>query len=83
MIENNSFNLLRFFDFNHDCSISFRKKKSEEFESYVYTKPWCRAQPYLVGFVLGYVMYKTCHRYYNKQRNPRLFWVRNGPCFDY
>ncbi|XP_046851201.1 nose resistant to fluoxetine protein 6-like isoform X3 [Xenia sp. Carnegie-2017] len=51
------------------------KKKSEEFNSYVYIKPWCRAQPYLVGFVLGYVLYKSCHRYYNKQRNPRLFWL--------
>ncbi|XP_028392817.1 nose resistant to fluoxetine protein 6-like isoform X2 [Dendronephthya gigantea] len=32
-------------------------KKAAEFDKYVYNKPYCRIQPYLIGFVLGYAIY--------------------------
>ncbi|XP_046843813.1 nose resistant to fluoxetine protein 6-like [Xenia sp. Carnegie-2017] len=38
-------------------------RKIAEYMKYEYTKPYCRIQPYLVGFIIGYVIYK-------KYRNP-------------
>jgi hypothetical protein len=55
--------------------VLFRKKKSDEWGKYVYTKPWCRAQPYLVGFILGYYIYRSSEQYYNRRRRLAVFWV--------
>ena len=52
-----------------------QQKKSAEYSRYVYTKPWCRAQPYLVGFILGYIIYRSSQQYYNRRRRPVVFWV--------
>ena len=52
-----------------------RQKKNAEYSRYVYTKPWCRAQPYLVGFILGYCIYRSSQQYYNRRRHPVVFWV--------
>ena len=49
-------------------------KPLSEYMSYVYIKPYCRIQVYLVGFLLGYIM----HRYAKtRQRIPG--WVSNLP----
>ncbi|XP_046864834.1 nose resistant to fluoxetine protein 6-like [Xenia sp. Carnegie-2017] len=39
------------------------QRKRAEYNKYEYSKPYCRIQPYLVGFIIGYVIYK-------KYRNP-------------
>lgn len=41
----------------------FRERKRAEYNKYEYSKPYCRIQPYLVGFIIGYVIYR-------KYRNP-------------
>ena len=47
----------------------------KEYMNYVYFKPYCRIQVYLVGFLLGYVMY----RYRNtKTRTPNWIWTLVG-----
>ena len=48
----------------------FSFKKSNEFTKYVYSKPYGRIQPYLIGFILGYAIYM-------KYRGPikRRGWV--------
>ena len=54
-------------------SIFYRQKSLKEYMRYVYFKPYCRIQVYLVGFLLGYIMY----RYRNtKARTPN--WVSTG-----
>ena len=40
-----------------------------EFED-IYTKPYCRIQPYVMGMVLGYILYT----YFSKDL--KLQWVR-------
>ncbi|CAB4021608.1 nose resistant to fluoxetine 6-like [Paramuricea clavata] len=52
-----------------------QQKKSDELGKYVYTKPWCRAQPYLVGFILGYYIYRSSEQYYNRRRRLAVFWL--------
>ncbi|CAB4023741.1 nose resistant to fluoxetine 6-like, partial [Paramuricea clavata] len=32
-------------------------KKSRDNSNYIYSKPYCRIQPYLIGFILGYAIY--------------------------
>ena len=51
------------------------QKSAREYTNYVYFKPYCRIQVYLVGFLLGYVMY----RYRNtKERTPNWIWTLIG-----
>ena len=38
----------------------FRKNRAS-FEDIVYVKPYCRIQPYLVGMMLGYLLFKKHH----------------------
>ena len=38
----------------------YSSKKQNQYINYIYSKPYCRIQPYLVGFILGYFIYKKC-----------------------
>ena len=43
---------------------SFRatSRRDIDFIKHVYSKPYCRIQPYLVGMVLGYMTFKNLGR---------------------
>ena len=57
------------------CGFTSRLEASNKAFQYVYIKPYCRIQVYLVGFLLGYVM----HRYSNT--NSRIpGWVCISVC---
>ena len=40
-----------------------------DMESKVYLKPYTRAQPYMVGILLGYILYRT------KGKEFKIHWV--------
>lgn len=69
--------LERIFPISNISNFTFRQKKSSEYMQYIYVKPYCRIQPYLVGFLLGYFMYKN----YTVTRRPG--WVSADISFKY
>ena len=51
------------------------------FSDLVYIKPWSRIQPYLVGMVLGYILYKGIRLPFGRKKNVPaylLLWVVSG-----
>lgn len=47
----------------------------------IYTKPWGRVAPYLVGLVFGYIIYKQISFEYGRTKNALLYlavWVASG-----
>lgn len=67
--------LERIFPISNISNFIFRQKKLSEYQQYIYIKPYCRIQPYLVGFLLGYFMYKN----YTVTRRPG--WVSEDISF--
>ena len=51
-----------------------------QFTDLVYTKPWSRIQPYLVGPVMGYILYKGIRLPFGQKKNvpAYLLWVVSG-----
>ena len=42
-----------------DILLSFRGMGQVEASREIYIKPWCRIGPYVVGFLAGYILYRT------------------------
>lgn len=42
--------LMKYFNFHYSAGEAFAD---------TYVKPWCRIGPYVVGFLAGYILYKT------------------------
>ena len=48
-------------EFTSESSIDDRLKATEDFNGFfkdIYVKPYCRIPPYVMGIVLGYVLFK-------------------------
>jgi len=56
------------------ADISSRPKNGPSFEDIIYTKPYCRIQPYLVGLMLGYFLFKK----YKFQGTFKWLWYLIG-----
>jgi peptidoglycan/LPS O-acetylase OafA/YrhL len=62
-------------------SIPFRQENADEYQKQVYTKPWTRIGPYLVGIWTGFILYKMKQR---RSRIPKMVvllgWILSTTC---
>lgn len=40
--------------------LPFSPEQKKNYNNYAYAKPYCRIQPFLLGFILGYAFYVKC-----------------------
>ena len=56
-------------------------KTVPDFQDVLYVKPWARISPYIVGLVLGYVLYRGFRLQFGRKVNTLLYlllWVASG-----